>query len=52
MNDLPPILGIPSELDLIAERACEQHAELWLLVRQVAIIFVLVTLILTHALLG
>jgi hypothetical protein len=52
MNYPPPILGIQSELDLIAERTCEQYAELWLLVRQVAIIFVLVTLILAHALLG
>lgn len=52
MNDLPPVLGIPSELDLVAERAREERAERWLLLRQVAIIFGLVTLILTHALLG
>src|ERR1700722_497218 len=52
MNDLPPILGVPSEPDLAAERAREERAERWLLLRQVAIIFVLVTLILAHALLG
>jgi hypothetical protein len=52
MNDLPPILDIPNELDLVAERAREEHAERRLLVRQIAIIFVLVALILAHALLG
>jgi hypothetical protein len=44
--------GLPSEDELVAERAAEDRFERWLLVRQLAIIFVLVALIVTHGLLA
>ena len=44
--------GLPSEDELVAERAAEVRYERWLLVRQLVIIFVLVALIVTHGLLA
>jgi hypothetical protein len=48
----PVVAAEPSEPDLAAELAREERSERRLLVRQVAIVFVLVALLATHALLG
>ncbi|HXB64921.1 MAG TPA: hypothetical protein VNV42_08635 [Solirubrobacteraceae bacterium] len=52
MSDAPSVPGAPTELDLAAERERERRFERWLFIRQVAIVFVLVALLVIHALLG
>jgi hypothetical protein len=52
MSDAPSIPGVPTEPDLVAERAHEERSERWLFIRQVAIVLVLVALLVIHALLG
>jgi hypothetical protein len=51
-SGLPAESCLPAESDLAVELACEERSERWLLVRQVAIVLVLVALLVTHALLG
>jgi hypothetical protein len=48
----PSASSLPAESELAVELAREERSERWLLVRQVAIVLVLVALLVTHALLG
>jgi hypothetical protein len=52
MSDAPTIPGVPTEPDLAADRAREERSERRLFIRQVAIVFALVTPLVIHALLG
>jgi hypothetical protein len=49
MSELP---SIPDDLDLVAERASEERSERWIFFRELAIVFVLVALLVAHALLS
>jgi hypothetical protein len=51
-SGLPAENRLPAEADLVAELAREERSERWLFIRQVGIAFVLVALLVTHALLG
>jgi hypothetical protein len=51
-SGLPAENRLPAEADLAVELAREERSERWLLIRQVAIVLVLVALLVTHALLG
>jgi hypothetical protein len=52
MSDAPGAPGVPSESDLVAERAREERFEHRLFIRQTTIVLVLVALLVIHAVLG
>ncbi len=52
MSDVPRSDIVPTDADLVAERAREERSERWLLARQVAIVLAIVALLVTHALVG